>query len=98
VNNGQESYVIGHIEDDHTVRGGTGWGAEFAKLCNKPLSVFDQARDGWFSWTGSKWVRRTSDDQPVITHTHITGTGTRVIEESGRRAIAELFERSFGKA
>jgi hypothetical protein len=98
VNNGQEIYVIGHIEDDHTVRGGTGWGAEFAKLCNKPLSVFDQARDGWFSWTGSKWVRRTSDDQPVITHPHITGTGTRVIEENGRRAIVELFERSFGKA
>src|SRR6476619_6607783 len=41
VNNGQEIYVIGHIEDDNTVRGGTGWGAEFAKLCNKPLSVFD---------------------------------------------------------
>jgi hypothetical protein len=98
VNNGQEIYVIGHIEDDHTVRGGTGWGAEFAKLCNKPLSVFDQARDSWHSWTGSKWARRTSDDQPVITHPHITGTGTRVIEESGRRAIAELFERSFGKA
>ena len=98
VNNGQEIYVIGHIEDDNTVRGGTGWGAEFAKLCNKPLSVFDQARDGWFSWTGSKWARRTSDDLPAITHPHITGTGTRVIEESGRRAIAELFERSFGKA
>ena len=47
VNNGQEIYVIGHIEDDYTVRGGTGWGAEFAKLCNKPLSVFDQARDSW---------------------------------------------------
>ena len=59
--------------------------------------MFDQARDSWFSWTGSKWARRTSDDQPVITHPHITGTGTRVIEESGRRAIAELFERSFGK-
>ena len=27
-----------------TVRGGTGWGAEFAKLCNKPLFVFDQAK------------------------------------------------------
>jgi hypothetical protein len=98
VNNGQEIYVIGHIEDDNTVRGGTGLGAEFAKWCNKPLSVFDQAREGWFSWTGANWVRRTSDDQPVVTHPHITGTGTRVIEENGRRAIAGLFERSFGKA
>ena len=42
VNNGQEIYVVGVIQDDGTVRGGTGWGAEFAKLCNKPLFVFDQ--------------------------------------------------------
>ena len=96
VNNGQEIYVVGHIEDDLTVRGGTGWGAEFAKLCNKPLAVFDQARDRWFSWTGDAWKPHTSDDLPVITHPHVTGTGTRVLEENGRRAIQELFERSFG--
>src|SRR5439155_5049495 len=42
VNNGQEIYVVGHILEDDTVKGGTGWGAEFAKLCNKPLLVFDQ--------------------------------------------------------
>jgi hypothetical protein len=96
VNNGQEIYVIGHIEDDNTVRGGTGWGAEFAKLCNKPLSVFDQVRDGWFTWSGSKWLRHTSDDQPRFTHPHITGTGSRVLEENGRKAIGALFERSFG--
>ena len=98
VNNGQEIYVVGHIEEDNTVRGGTGWGAEFAKLCNKPLSVFDQARDGWFTWSGNEWTRRTSDDLPTITHPHITGTGTRVLEENGQRAISELFERSFGPA
>ncbi len=38
------------------------------------------------------------DSVRLHTHPHITGTGTRVIEESGRRAIAELFERSFGRA
>ena len=51
VNSGQEIYVVGVIQDDGTVRGGTGWGAEFAKLCNKPLCVFDQEKDGWFCWT-----------------------------------------------
>ena len=96
VNNGQEIYVIGHIEDDMTVRGGTGWGAEFAKLCNKPLSVFDQARDRWFSWTGTEWRPHPSEELPVITHPHITGTGTRVLEDNGRQAITGLFERSFG--
>jgi hypothetical protein len=96
VNNGQEIYVVGKILDDDTVKGGTGWGAEFAKLCNKPLFVFDQARDRWFSWTGDSWRPHTSDDLPVITHPHVTGTGTRVLEDNGRRAILELFERSFG--
>jgi hypothetical protein len=96
VNNGQEIYVVGHIEDDGTVRGGTGWGAEFAKLCNKPLSVFDQARDGWFTWSGHDWRRHASTDLPLITHPHITGTGTRVLQQNGRDAIAALFERSFG--
>ena len=97
VNNGQEIYVIGTIQPDDTVRGGTGWGAEFAKICNKPLHVFDQDQDSWFTWNGSKWNRRTSDDLPRITHPHITGTGTRVLEENGRAAIVSLFERSFGK-
>src|SRR6187401_229553 len=55
INSGQEVYVVGAILDDKTVRGGTGWGAEFAKLCNKPLHVFDQAKDSWFTWTGEEW-------------------------------------------
>src|SRR2546428_7467662 len=45
VNMGQEIYVVGTILEDGMVRGGTGWGAEFAKLCNKPLHVFDQAKN-----------------------------------------------------
>src|SRR6266540_6035915 len=52
VNSGQEIYVIGTILPDNTVRGGTGWGAEFAKLCNKALHVFDQEKNSWFSWSG----------------------------------------------
>ena len=50
VNAGQEVYVVGTILDDKTVKGGTGWGAEFAKLCNKPLHVFDQTAERWFNW------------------------------------------------
>jgi hypothetical protein len=92
VNNGQEIYVVGTILDDGTVRGGTGWGAEFAKLCNKPLFVFDQEKDGWFEWTGSEW---RSVPTPTITHPHFTGTGTRSIQANGKRAIEELFTNSF---
>ncbi len=97
VNNGQEIYVIGSVLDDGTVRGGTGWGAEFAKLCNKPLNVFDQERDRWLSWTGHDWRELPKDDGPVVTHAHFTGTGTRTLHHNGRAAIESLFTRSFGR-
>ena len=93
VNNGQEIYVVGVILDDGHVRGGTGWGAEFAKLCNKPLYVFDQEKDGWFEWTQRDWKALT--EPPRITHPHFTGTGTRNIQENGKKAIEDLFTRSF---
>ena len=95
VNNGQEIYVIGAVLDDGTVRGGTGWGAEFGKLCNKPLHVFDQEKDAWLTWSGSEWAPRAKSDGPVITHPHFTGTGTRRLADNGKRAIADLFKRSF---
>jgi hypothetical protein len=94
VNNGQEIYVIGTVLEDGTVRGGTGWGAEFAKLCNKPLHVFDQEKNSWFSWTGEDWEKRSSANAPLISHTHITGTGTRTLKANGKRAIEDLFARS----
>ena len=98
VNNGQEIYVIGAILDDGTVRGGTGWGAEFAKLCNKPLHVFDQEKNSWFKWTGVEWEACTASAAPIITHAHFTGTGTRTVQVNGKWAIEDLFKRSFGAA
>jgi hypothetical protein len=98
VNNGQEIYVIGTILADGTVRGGTGWGAEFAKLCNKPLHVFDQEKNSWYRWTGEDWQQRGATDGPLVTHVHFTGTGTRRIEANAKRAIEDLFTRSFGAA
>jgi len=92
VNSGQEIFVVGRILEDGTVKGGTGWGAEFAKLCNKPLYVFDQSDAGWRHWQGDGW-RDASD--PVITHTHFTGTGTRFLSPDGEAAIEALFDRSF---
>ena len=93
VNAGQEIYVVGRILPDNTVKGGTGWGAEFAKLCNKPLFVFDQERHDWFRWNGDAFDRHPD---PVITHHHFAGTGTRFVDDQGKAAIEALFERSFG--
>ena len=95
VNNGQEIYVIGTILEDGTVRGGTGWGAEFAKLCNKPLHVFDQEKNCWERWTGADWSVCEGANAPIITHPHFTGTGTRNLQPNSRRAIEQLYARSF---
>jgi hypothetical protein len=95
VNSGQEIWVIGTILDDKTVRGGTGWGAEFAKLCNKKLHVFDQDKKSWFWWTGDDWHKPDHHDGPRIMHPHFTGTGTRQLQEPAKKAIEELFTRSF---
>jgi hypothetical protein len=98
VNSGQEIYVIGTVLEDGTVRGGTGWGAEFAKLCNKPLHVFDQDKDRWFTWSGDRFQPRDAADGPIITHPHFTGTGSRTLRDNSRVAIEALFIRSFGAA
>ena len=92
VSSGQEVVVVGTIQPDNTVKGGTGWGAEFAKICNKPLLVFDQERDDWFTWSQEDWIQTTD---PILTHTRFTATGTRFLEANGRKAIADLFARSF---
>ena len=90
----KEVVVVGNIQPDQTVKGGTGWGAEFAKICNKPLLVFDQDQDGWYRWLNDAWVKV---EEPVIEHTHFTATGTRFMEANGRKAISDLFARSFNR-
>ncbi len=94
VNNAQEIYVVGRILEDGTVMGGTGWGAEFAKLCNKPLLVFDQERGAWSQWAGSAWQATPA---PMIGHTHFAGTGTRYLRDNARAAIEQLFADSFSR-
>ena len=93
VNSGHEVFVVGRINDDDTVKGGTGVAAEYAKFFNKPLAVFDQARGGWFRWTGTSFE---SLEAPRIERPAFTGTGTRFLNDAGRAAIDDLFARTFG--
>lgn len=92
VSSGHEVYVVGTILADGTVKGGTGWGAEYSKICNKPLFVFDQDRKGWFRWEGTQWAAAPT---PIIGHKQFTGMGTRFLTDEGRAAITGLFARSF---
>jgi len=94
VNNGYQVFAVGWIQPDGTVKGGTGWGVELAKLFNRPLSVYDQDRKGWFSWKNNQWV----SEIPVICHSTFVGTGTRNLTADGRKAIEDLFAASFDPA
>ncbi len=91
VNNGHQVFVVGTILPDNTVKGGTGWAAELAKLFNRPLSVFDQAQEQWFSWRAGAWHA----DNPRIEHPTFVGTGTRNLTAAGLQAIESLFAASF---
>lgn len=92
VNRGHQVFVVGMILDDNTVKGGTGWAVELAKLFNRPLSVFDQQREKWYSWQGGIW----QEDTPQISYDTLACSGTRNLTDAGRNAISELFREAFG--
>lgn len=86
-------FVVGALQEDGTVKGGTGWGAELARLWHKPVCVFDQERGSWYRWDGSQW---RSEESPVIERTTFAGIGTTRLTDGGTAAIRQLFEVSFG--
>lgn len=92
VNMGYQVFSVGWIQPDDTVEGGTGWAVELGKLFKRPLSVYDLTQRQWFTWQDGAWHA----DNPEISHASFTGTGTRQLPKSGRQAIADLFQRSFG--
>jgi hypothetical protein len=93
VNKGHQVFVVGTILDDKSVKGGTGWAVELAKLFNRPLHVFDQNNNSWFSWVDGSWNK----DNPTIRYTTFVGSGTRYLSDEGSAAIEQLFADSFGK-
>lgn len=94
ITNASQVFAVGIILDDNTVRGGTGWGVELARLWKKQLFVFDQERRSWFHWNGKAWEMVAP---PTISSENFAGVGTQSLSEEGRAAIAELYLRSFGE-
>lgn len=92
VRSAQVVLVVGTIQEDGTVTGGTGWSVELARMWNKRLWVYDQEKEGWYRWSNDEWL----PDAPILGAESFCGTGTRYLSESGREAINQLFVRSFG--
>ncbi len=83
-------FAIGWIQDDATVKGGTGWAVELAKIFNRHVHVYDQERKGWFSWEDHAW----QPSEPTLPDGTFSATGTRHLSDDGKNAIEELFKRS----
>ena len=94
VNNGYHVIAVGWIQPDDTVKGGTGWGVELAKLFNRPVHVYDQEHQGWYTWKNNAWIAET----PAIEKNTFAGTGTRNLTEDGKNALRRLCEEAFGPA
>ncbi|MCB9669863.1 MAG: hypothetical protein H6736_15740 [Alphaproteobacteria bacterium] len=92
VSRAQKVFVVGQIQPDDTVVGGTGWSVELARMWNKDLWVYDTARQAWYHWSGGAWV----PGEPRIDALHVAGTGTRKLDDGSRAALEALFARSFG--
>ena len=90
VNSGYQVFVIGSIQEDGSVKGGTGWAVQLAKMFNRPVHVFDQPSEKWFTWKDG-WQEET----PTIKYDTFVGSGTRYLNDAGRSAIEKLFEDSF---
>jgi len=91
VNKGHQVFVVGNILEDNSVKGGTGWAVELAKLFNRPLHVFDQNKNLWFTWKDGLW----QEDTPKISYDSFVGSGTRYLSDEGLAAIEKLFADSF---
>ena len=76
------------------MRGGTGWAVELARHWRKSVCVFDQDKGARMKWEDGTW--RTTDE-PTVSERRFCGTGTRALTDAGRRAIRDLFRRSFGE-
>ncbi|XOF32604.1 MAG: hypothetical protein ACL93V_11275 [Candidatus Electrothrix sp. YB6] len=92
VNKGHQVFVVGTILEDNSVKGGTGWAVELAKLFNRPLHVYDQNRNSWFTWKNESWQQ---EESPKISFDTYVGSGTRYLSDEGREAIEKLYADSF---
>lgn len=74
-------------------KGGTGYAVQMAINEDKPVYLFDQVRNQWYSNIGGVW---TKSEVPVLTR-NFAGVGTREINEVGKQAIRDVYEKTVNK-
>ena len=72
-------------------KGGTGYAIQMAINEGKPVYLFDQVRNQWFTYKNNAWVKT---DIPILTK-NFAGIGTRNLNENGKKAIEDVFSKTF---
>ena len=96
VRNSDAVYAIGNIAGK-LVEGGTGWAVQMAIDMAKPVYVFNQKDNLWYTYSNGQFVQTGT---PVLTK-NFAGVGTREITKAGEQAIREVYEKTvseLGKA
>lgn len=78
------------------VDGGTGWAVQMAIDCNKPVYLFEQNENRWYDYDHVVKTFVVFHYTPTLTK-NFAGIGTREINENGKRAIKEVYEKTFSK-
>jgi len=78
-----------------TVSGGTGYSVMMGILHTKDIFVFDQIKDKWFRWSYTANSFIELKETPKIKTQNFAGIGTRKLNDCGRKAIRELYEKTF---
>jgi hypothetical protein len=77
------------------VKGGTGWAVGMAIEEGKPVYVFDQEKEQWFTYNAILGAFLPLYDTPVLT-SNFAGIGTRELNDAGRQAIRDVYAKTFG--
>ena len=73
------------------VAGGTAYAVHMGINMGKPVYVFDQNKNKWFTWKDGTFVET---ETPILTP-KFAGIGTREIDESGKKAIRDVYANTF---
>lgn len=84
------------VATNPSVTGGTGYAVGMAILHNKPVYVFDQDVEKWYTWDDSV-NNFVETDTPTLTR-NFAGIGTRGINEAGKQAIRDVYNNTFGES
>lgn len=90
--NSDAVFAIGNIAGN-IVEGGTGWAVQMAVDQGKPVYVFNQKDNNWYTYSNGKFIQTGT---PVLTK-NFAGVGTREITEAGKNAIKAVYEKTLSQ-